>query len=293
MLKGNLKRIFTTLLALQGLLIVTGGAVRLTGSGLGCPTWPTCTGKSYKPVPHQAQGQLHAWIEFGNRLIAWLIFIFALLALIGIVKHLKERNDYKRLRNLALWQLMGFVAQVVLGGITVLTKLNPLAVSGHFLLSIPLVAGALSLRNRYIYQDHFLVNSTTKLLKNIYLLAVIVLIFIGTVVTGSGPLAGDLQAKRYKLDGAQVAQLHSYVAVTVLILFIGIFVSVKSFEDKDVYNSLSKTLIFTAVILISEGAIGYRQFALGLPEVLVGIHILGATLLWVCTWNIHLQMRDR
>ena len=293
MLKGNLKRIFTTLLALQGLLIVTGGAVRLTGSGLGCPTWPTCTGKSYKPVPHQSQGQLHAWIEFGNRLIAWLIFIFALLALIGIVKHLKERNDYKRLRNLALWQLMGFVAQVVLGGITVLTKLNPLAVSGHFLLSIPLVAGALSLRNRYIYQDHFLVNSTTKLLKNIYLLAVIVLIFIGTVVTGSGPLAGDLQAKRYKLDGAQVAQLHSYVAVTVLILFIGIFVSVKSFEDKDVYNSLSKTLIFTAVILISEGAIGYRQFALGLPEVLVGIHILGATLLWVCTWNIHLQMRDR
>ena len=293
MLKGNLKRIFTTLLALQGLLIVTGGAVRLTGSGLGCPTWPTCTGKSYKPVPHQSQGQLHAWIEFGNRMIAWVIFIFALLALIGIVKHLKERNDYKRLRNLALWQLMGFVAQVVLGGITVLTKLNPLAVSGHFLLSIPLVAGALSLRNRYIYQDHFLVNSTTKLLKNIYLLAVIVLIFIGTVVTGSGPLAGDLQAKRYKLDGAQVAQLHSYVAVTVLILFIGIFVSVKSFEDKDVYNSLSKTLIFTAVILISEGAIGYRQFALGLPEVLVGIHILGATLLWVCTWNIHLQMRDR
>ena len=213
--------------------------------------------------------------------------------MLKILKKIGFSYDYKRLRNLALWQLMGFVAQVVLGGITVLTKLNPLAVSGHFLLSIPLVAGALSLRNRYIYQDHFLVNSTTKLLKNIYLLAVIVLIFIGTVVTGSGPLAGDLQAKRYKLDGAQVAQLHSYVAVTVLILFIGIFVSVKSFEDKDVYNSLSKTLIFTAVILISEGAIGYRQFALGLPEVLVGIHILGATLLWVCTWNIHLQMRDR
>ena len=286
-----LARSTATLLLFQMTLVITGGLVRLTGSGLGCPTWPKCTADSYRPV--ESQPQLHAWIEFGNRLIAWLIFIFALLALVGIVKHLKERNDYKKLRNLALWQLMGFIAQVVLGGITVLTKLNPLAVSGHFLLSIPLVAGALSLRNRYIYQDHFLVNSTTKLLKNIYLLAVIVLIFIGTVVTGSGPLAGDLQAKRYKLDGAQVAQLHSYIAITVLILFIGLFVSVKSFEGKDVYNSLLKTLYFTAVILIAEGAIGYRQFALGLPEVLVAIHILGATLLWICTWNIHLQMRDR
>lgn len=293
MLKRNLKIIFTALLFFQGLLIVSGGAVRLTGSGLGCPTWPTCTGNSYKPVPHQAQGQLHAWIEFGNRLIAWLIFITAVLALIGIIKHLKERSDYLNLRALAIWQLMGFVGQVVLGGITVLTKLNPLAVSGHFLLSIPLVAGALSLRNRYLYQDHYQVNPTTGLLKNIYLLAVIVLLFIGTVVTGSGPLAGDLEAKRYKLDGAQIAHLHSYIAVTVLILLIGLIASVRLFENKEEWNGLSKSLFMAFGVLVVEGAVGYRQFALGLPEILVGIHLLGATLLWIATWNIHLQIRNR
>ena len=136
MLKNSLKKVFSLLVFLQGLLIVTGGAVRLTGSGLGCPTWPTCTGNSYKPVPHQAQGQLHAWIEFGNRLIAWLIFIFALLALVGTVKYLKARTDYRKLRTLASYQLLGFLGQVILGGITVLTKLNPISVSGHFLLSI-------------------------------------------------------------------------------------------------------------------------------------------------------------
>jgi cytochrome c oxidase assembly protein subunit 15 len=293
MLKRNLRNIFNALLFLQAVLIVTGGAVRLTGSGLGCPTWPTCTGNSYKPVAHQAQGQLHAWIEFGNRLIAWLIFLVAILALVGIIKYLKERSDYLNLRALAIWQLMGFVGQVVLGGITVLTKLNPLAVSGHFLLSIPLVAGALSLRNRYVYQDHFEVNPTTGLLKNIFLLAVLVLIFIGTVVTGSGPLAGDVSAKRYNLDGAQIAHLHSYIGVTVLVLLVGLLISVRNFENSEVKNGLTKPILFALTILLIEGAIGYRQFALGLPEILVGLHLLGATLLWIATWNIHLQTRNR
>jgi cytochrome c oxidase assembly protein subunit 15 len=293
MLKRNLKKIFTALLFLQGLLIVTGGAVRLTGSGLGCPTWPTCTGNSYKPVPHQAQGQLHAWIEFGNRLIAWLIFVIAILALIGIIKYLKDRSDYLNLRALAIWQLMGFVGQVVLGGITVLTKLNPLAVSGHFLLSIPLVAGAFSLRAKYLYQDHFQVNPTTQLLKNIFFTSVLVLIFIGTIVTGSGPLAGDVEAKRYNLDAAQIAHLHSYIGVTVLILLLGLIFSTKKYEDPQTWSGLSKSLFFALGVLVVEGAIGYRQFALGLPEILVGTHLLGATLLWVATWNIHLKMRNR
>lgn len=293
MLKKNLKAIFGALLFLQSLLIVTGGAVRLTGSGLGCPTWPTCTGNSYKPVPHQAQGQLHAWIEFGNRLIAWLIFIFAILALIGVIKYLKERSDFKKLRLLVIYQLLGFLAQVILGGITVLTKLNPISVSGHFLLSIPLVAGAISLRNRYLYKDYFQVGATTKLVKNIYLLAVMALLIVGTVVTGSGPLAGDVVAKRYHLDETVVARLHSYIAIMVLVLLFGLLISIRTHESAEVKKNSQPTIFVTIAILFAQGFVGYRQFALGLPELLVATHIFGAALLWIFSWNIHLQMRDR
>jgi len=293
MLKASLKKILSFLLFLQALLIVTGGAVRLTGSGLGCPTWPTCTGNSYTPVPHQSQGQLHAWIEFGNRLIAWLIFISAALALIAIVKYLKPRNDYKTLRRLAIYQLLGFVAQAVLGGITVLTKLNPFTVSAHFLLSIPLVSGAISLRNRYLYKDFYQVSATTKLIKNIYLTSVIVLLFAGTVVTGSGPLAGDVAAKRYHLDALLAANLHSYIAIMTLVLLVGLWVSIRIYESKELLTSLRNIFIFTVLIFVAQGAIGYLQLALGLPELLVGIHLLGTTLAWIAAWNLHLKLRNR
>ena len=292
MLKNSLKKVFSLLVFLQGLLIVTGGAVRLTGSGLGCPTWPTCTGNSYKPVPHQAQGQLHAWIEFGNRLIAWLIFIFALLALVGTVKYLKARTDYRRLRTLASYQLLGFLGQVILGGITVLTKLNPISVSGHFLLSIPLLSGAISLRQRYLYQDFFSVSATTKLLKNIYLYLVIALIVVGTITTGSGPLAGDLAAKRYSFDAANVARLHSYIGISALISLFGLWISIRLYENEEVRAALSQLLFATLGVIIIQGAIGYRQFALGLPEILVGLHIFGSALIWALSWNLHLRLRN-
>jgi heme a synthase len=293
MLKSNLKRIFTGLLAMQALLIVTGGAVRLTGSGLGCPTWPTCTGNSYRPVPHQAQGQLHAWIEFGNRLVAWLILIFALLGILGIQKYLKNRPDFIYLRRLAGYQLLGFIAQVILGGITVLTKLNPISVSGHFLLSIPLIAGALSLRNYYLHKDRFQVGATTKLLEKIFLFSVILLIIVGTIVTGSGPLAGDISAKRYKFDQVKVADLHSYIAILVVALVIALLQSVRRSENEGARRNVTKSIYLILFILLIQGVIGYSQFALGLPELLVGSHLLGAALLWICTWNLHLQMRDR
>ena len=291
MLKASLKKVFTALVFLQGLLIVSGGAVRITGSGLGCPTWPTCTGNSYTPVPHQAQGQLHAWIEFGNRLIAWLIFIFAALAIIGTIKYLKIRPDYGRLRFLAICQGLGFVAQVILGGITVLTKLNPIAVSGHFLLSIPLLSGALSLRERYLYRDCYTVSETTRLVKNIFIALVIGLLIVGTVVTGSGPLAGDLAAKRYPFDAAGIAHLHSYLGISVLILLIGLWLTIRLYEDSQVQIGFSKLIIVTGIILILQGAIGYRQFALGLPEILVGLHIFGSALTWAMAWKINLKMR--
>jgi cytochrome c oxidase assembly protein subunit 15 len=293
MLKRHLKTIFSSLLLFQALLVVTGGAVRITGSGLGCPTWPTCTGNSYKPVAHQAQGQLHAWIEFGNRLIAWLIFIAAVLALVGVIKYLKERPDYLKLRTLAIYQLLGFVAQVVLGGITVLTKLNPASVGAHFLLSLPLISGAFSLRARYVYTDSFPLTRIPHLMRTLFLSMTILLLVIGTVVTGSGPLAGDLQAKRYHLDGSAVAHIHSYIAIATLISILGFFISLKLYEGEGLFKQLLKPITFLIVILLIQGLIGYRQLALGLPELLVGIHLLGAALTWIATWNIVFKTKNR
>ena len=181
------KFIFTALLAIQAGIVVTGGAVRLTGSGLGCPTWPECTDGSIAPVANQAEGQLHAWIEFGNRLLAWVMLIIALAALIYIVKRLKNREDFKHLRALAILQILGFFGQVVLGGITVLTDLNPIAVSAHFVLTIPLIAGALSLRHRILDRPVLVVKSLTRNLTKIVTSLTFIVLILGVVVTGTGP----------------------------------------------------------------------------------------------------------
>ena len=130
------------LLFLQSALVITGGAVRVTGSGLGCPTWPECTPGSYTPVPGQAEGQLHAWIEFGNRLLTFALLFAALATVIAIF-----RSGRRDLRFLGATQVLGILGQGVLGGITVLTDLNPLAVGSHLLLSILLIAAATSLEN--------------------------------------------------------------------------------------------------------------------------------------------------
>ena len=131
------------LLFLQTALVLTGGAVRLTGSGMGCPTWPECVPGSYLPVEGQAEGALHAWIEFGNRLLTFALFFAAVATLIAVV-----RSGRRDLRFLAATQILGILAQGVLGGITVLTNLNPLSVASHLLLSIILIAAATSLHSR-------------------------------------------------------------------------------------------------------------------------------------------------
>ena len=145
--KGSIAgKVFGLLVFLQIAIVVTGGAVRLTGSGLGCPTWPECTPGSYTPVPHQVEGQLHAWIEFGNRLLTFVLLLCALLAFIIAIRVSKNAVMKSRVRFLAALQVIGIFGQGILGGITVLTDLNPIPVAGHFLLSIFLIAGAISLR---------------------------------------------------------------------------------------------------------------------------------------------------
>jgi cytochrome c oxidase assembly protein subunit 15 len=273
--------LYGALLTLQAGLVLTGGAVRITGSGLGCPTWPECTPGSYTPVPHQAEGQLHAWIEFGNRLLTFALVAVSLAVLIHVLY--KRRRD---LRSLAIGQLLGILGQGVLGGITVLTDLHPLPVAGHLLLSIILIAGAASLYSRREYSAR-LRTDLDKLTKRISLLHIgltFVVIILGTIVTGSGPHAGDEKAQRFGFDIRVVAWLHADAVIALLGLTAAFFILVRS--DKELVRRIA---VFTAIAL-AQGAIGYIQYFTGIPEILVAAHLLGATLVWIAAWRIRITV---
>ena len=274
------RALYGLLLFLQAGLILTGGAVRLTGSGLGCPTWPECTPGSYTPVPNQAEGALHAWIEFGNRLLTFGLVAVSLIVLAHVL--ITKRRD---LRLLAAGQLLGILGQGVLGGITVLTDLHPLPVAGHLLLSIILVAAATSLYDRReapvekIRQTDKLIS----LLSKSHIALSFIVIVIGTLVTGSGPHAGDAQARRFGFDIRTVAILHADAVIALFGLTLALAVALRT--NKVILN---KIYIFT-LIALAQGAIGYIQYFTGIPEILVAAHLLGATLVWIAAWRIRLM----
>lgn len=278
--------IYTALVVLQVGIIVTGGAVRLTGSGLGCPTWPQCVSGSISPVKHQAQGTLHSWIEFGNRLLTVVLVIVIIASVIGAYRWGKGRSDWKMIRLLAWTQVFGVVAQIVLGGITVLTKLNPFTVSAHFLLSIVLIPTTLSLRERIFAKARTQVLPTTKLLIRLVTVVSVIVITLGTVVTGSGPHAGDAQAKRYHIDPRLISWLHADTVIALFGLTIALYLVIKVSEPLDVRSFIGKKVLLFLAICLAQGAIGYIQYFTHLPEALVAAHLLGAGLLWLTMWNI-------
>jgi len=282
------KTIFNSLLFLQSVLVVTGGAVRLTGSGLGCPTWPTCTGSSITPIAHQAQGTLHSWIEFGNRLLTIALVIAAVVALVATVKWSSTRADRRRVRWIAIWQVLGIFGQAILGGITVLTKLNPIPVSGHFLLSIVLIAGGQSLRHRMLDRPRVATLPITKKLVLVVTALAALVVTVGTLVTGSGPHAGDIQAKRYPFSPREISYLHADLVIALICLAIGLLLVIRVGEAGDSQLRLTRALEIFLITSLSQGFIGYIQYFTGLPEGLVALHLLGATMVWIAAWNIYL-----
>ena len=271
------------LLFLQAALVVTGGAVRLTGSGLGCPTWPECTPGSYTPVAHQAEEALHVWIEFANRLLTFVLVIAAVVVLAAVL-----RTGRKDLRGLALGQLLGIFGQGVLGGITVLTDLHPLPVAGHLILSIILIAGATSLRaQRFAPKVAETPASLTKKIASVHVITSFAVIVLGTLVTGSGPHAGDEKARRFGFDIQTVAWIHADVVIFLLGTTFAFFVATGTTQA-----TKRRLKIFT-VIALAQGAIGYIQYFTGIPEVLVAAHLLGATLVWIAAWRVWLSVTTR
>jgi cytochrome c oxidase assembly protein subunit 15 len=277
-----LRRVANLMVITQSAIVITGASVRLTGSGLGCSTWPECTPGSYTPSPDQPEAPLHAWIEFGNRLLTFVLFLNALVLMISILRNRKE------LFGLGAIQILGILAQAVLGGITVLTGLNPATVAGHFMLSIILIAAALSLRQR-IYgksPSGLIVSKLTRNLARALVLLTFVVLIAGTIVTGSGPHAGDSTAERFPLDARTVSWIHADLVIALIGVAIALLISIlvgESGATREILGARIKVFLLASLV---QGAIGYTQYFTGLPEVLVAFHILGSILVWLSAWNL-------
>lgn len=282
----TLLKLSTLMVFTQSAIVFTGALVRITGSGLGCSTWPECTPGSYTPTPDQPEAPLHAWIEFGNRLLTFVLLINALALMFSILK-----SGKRELRKLGALQILGILAQGVLGGITVLTALNPATVAAHFLLSIILIAGALSLRQRAHGKSPIeitLIPLVTKLIWLHLLLTSLVLI-AGTIVTGSGPHAGDSAAERFNLDSRTVAWIHADLVIALLGVSIALLIAIRLGLAGQARQVLSGRIQIFLIVALAQGGIGYIQYFTKLPEALVAAHIIGSIAVWLSAWNLFIS----
>ena len=274
------RRISLANLIAQSGIIVTGAIVRLTGSGLGCPTWPDCTPGSLIPVAGQVEG-FHKYIEFGNRTLTFLVLAISIA--LFVFSLINEK------RNIILWSflpLIGTLLQAVLGGITVLTGLNPFTVMAHFLLSIILVGISVKIYN--YFSDQRISKSLPKIVDNYVKIVTLVgfaVITLGTVTTGSGPHSGDEIAARFNLDLRVIAWLHADTVLLFIGLIIGLLVITK-LNSESIY--LYKTTRTLFIICLLQGFIGYVQWFNGLPWVLVSLHVIGAVITWIAIANLAL-----
>lgn len=259
----------------QILIVVTGGVVRLTGSGLGCPTWPKCTAESLTTVPEMG---IHGIIEFANRLLTFVLALIALLTFITVIALGKKLR--KGLFVPALVLGLGIPAQAVLGGVTVLTKLNPWFVGAHFVLSGLMISIAALLVFRTLPPKHVAVSQG--IWKTATPIAIIgaFTVLIGVLVTGAGPHSGDAFSSRNGLDLELWQHLHSYPAYVLLLLCL-IQLGLLSKRDRSGLERSYQLRVsaWLVVVVIAQAVIGIAQARLGVPPVLVALHMLGASVI--------------
>jgi heme a synthase len=257
-------------------IVVTGGAVRLTGSGLGCPTWPRCTEESFRP---RGELDFHTAIEFGNRMLTFVLTAVAILTFVAAVQ-----SGRRQLRRLALILALGVPAQALIGGVTVLTDLNPWVVSLHLLLSMAMVGVAVLYLHRLDHPDARWQRGPVPAMAWTLLASAWLVLVLGTVVTGAGPHAGDAETPRNGLDTLETSQLHADAVFLFVGLTIGTMFLVWTTRGRG--PALRAVLVLLAVE-VSQSAIGFVQYFTDLPEVLVGFHMLGAALISAAvTWVV-------
>lgn len=274
-----------TTLAMNIAIVVSGGVVRLTSSGLGCPTWPRCTRESF--VPHGELG-IHGAIEFGNRMVT---FVLAAVAVATVFT--AWRYGRRSVLRLALVVAIGVPAQALIGGATVLTDLNPWIVAFHLLVSLAMIGVAVVLLRRLREGDGAplpTVPSPVAWLVRATFAAGWVVLYVGTVVTGSGPHAGDVDAPRNGLDPADVSQLHTDFVFLLIGLTVGALFALRS------VGAPARAVRAAFVLLgleLAQGMVGFVQYVTDLPVVLVGFHLLGAALVSAALTWLLLGVRDR
>jgi len=289
-----LRGVFWANLVAQVGIVITGGIVRVTGSGLGCPTWPECVDGSITPTSQQAE-TWHKYIEFGNRTLTGVLMLLAIAAVIGALSWRRRSGVHRPwVMVLAAVPLLGTVAQAVLGGITVLVDLHPMAVGSHLLLSMLVIAACVALvqfaGERTDPPGTPITRPATRFLGNALIAVTAVIVVMGTVVTGSGPHAGDAGSVRLDLDPRLVSWLHA----DIVLLFIGMLVGMLALLHVDSSSPAARNRAWWLVgFAVLQGAIGYLQYFTGLPWVLVTFHLLGACLVWVGVWRLRLSLTQR
>ncbi|NUP60370.1 MAG: heme A synthase [Pseudarthrobacter sp.] len=280
---ARVRRLAVASLIGQTLLVVTGGAVRLTASGLGCPTWPRCTSDSLVNTP--AMG-IHGFIEFGNRLLTFALAAVAALMLVYLWNLRKERRD---LFLLALGLLASIPAQAVIGGVTVLTNLNPWVVGLHFLVSMALVVFATLLVNRAFGRTGRFLSTRHPALPGLLrpVTAAVALfsaaaVMLGVVVTGAGPHAGDADAPRNDLDWDLFSHIH---AVPAYLVTAGTLVALVLVFRRRITGPFRTAVVALLAVTVLQAVIGFTQYYNGIPALLVAAHMLGAALLMAASTN--------
>ena len=281
------RRITFVAALLLAVIIVTGGAVRLTGSGLGCPDWPNCDPGHLTP---RSASDVNAMVEFLNRVFTTLVSIAVGLAVVGSFLRQPRRRD---LTWLSLGLVAGFVAQAILGGLVVLYKLQPQFVMAHFLVSLVLLANAIVLHRRAGQPRgpaHLRVAPVVQQAGAAMIVAISVVAIAGTVVTASGPHGGDAHAKRFSFLIPQVAEVHGTTVVVFLGLLLLTFALLRRtrapVEDQ-------RRLALVLILACAQAAIGYIQYFNGIPALLVGFHIAGATAVFAAVLHFYLHLTER
>lgn len=258
-------------------IVVTGGAVRLTGSGLGCPEWPRCTAGSLSATPEMG---IHGLVEFGNRLLTFVLGAIALATLAAVLRTLRSDRPRRDLVVPATVLLLGIPAQAVIGGVSVWSELNPWVVMLHFMCSAVLV-GVVTVLVRRAQRPlgalpGRLGSTWLARLGLVSMAAAYVVVYLGTVVTGSGPHAGDPNSPRTGFDVASVTQIHAQAVALLVGLTVGLYAAARAVGSP---GRLAGAALVLLCVELAQGLVGAVQYLLELPELLVGLHMLGAALL--------------
>ncbi|MFJ8947778.1 heme A synthase [Streptomyces sp. NPDC102395] len=284
----TVQRAALSALVMSVLIVVTGGAVRLTGSGLGCPTWPKCTEDSLTATSEMG---FHGVIEFGNRMLTYALCAAVGWAIIAARSQKPYRRGLTRLGWAQFWVVM---SNAVLGGIVVLVGLNPYTVAAHFVATSALIAVATVMWQRTREGDAApepLVGGAVRQLVWCLVGASVLLILVGTVVTGAGPHAGDSsEVERMPLDWETVSKAHAVLAWIVVSLTFALWFVLKAVDAPKAPLHRTRELF---VVLLCQGVVGYVQYFTDLPEILVGLHMLGSALMWIWVLRVVLSLRER